>query len=110
MCVYVCACAHIWCITIKLFFIWCVNYPNARRGEEMGAHGDRVHIHASTHVCHAHWYLALSGKCVCVYVCVCVCMCVCLCESVCVCVCVRVCVCMRMCVCVCVRVCVRVCV
>jgi len=62
MCVYVCVCAHIWCITIKLFFISCVNYPNVRRAEEMGAHGDRVHIYASTHVCHAYRVLELSDN------------------------------------------------
>ena len=40
----------------------CVFNSNARHPEEMGAKRDRVHIHASTHVCHAHRYLDLSGN------------------------------------------------
>jgi hypothetical protein len=48
------------CLSVHKFASLCVFNSNARHAEEMGTKRDRVHIHASTHVCHAHRYLDLS--------------------------------------------------
>jgi len=49
-------------MSVYLFLNLFVLHSNVRHAEEMGAQCDRVHTHASTHVCYAYRRLYLSGN------------------------------------------------
>jgi len=58
--VYVCVCVCLYSTMEQTYDVGFLSTRHPRHPEEMGAQRDSVHLHASTHVCHAHRYLYLD--------------------------------------------------